>query len=180
MNACILNLPLVEELDLSNLTTYSCGGNENQYSAIICGLPALRKLTLGKVTNNSYVGWGDTKNIIQYCQNLEELHLVGIVDNNALIRPGHCPKLLLIELMNEVGNSFSLSWWSPTLDSSNLAEFQSNFHEYIAKRLATFPESGSHPTLTLSQTVRDAITQQSEDLIVATKHWSLAPARTQV
>ena len=79
--------------------------------------------------------------------------------------------------------NLDLSWWSPTLDSSNLQQFLQNFHDYIAERLATFPEGTTDKTLTLSAAVYSAIwdnngdplpttiCQEIDTIIVDTKHW---------
>lgn len=60
-----------------------------------------------------------------------------------------CPNLLLLEV-GAVETNLNISFWSPTLDSSNLQQFLSNFKTYIAERLA---DNGSGKTLTLSQAV---------------------------
>lgn len=68
----------------------------------------------------------------------------------------NCPNLIRIEIGEGTAISFALVDWSPTLDSSNLQQFLSNFKTYIANRLKGFP-IGQGPTLTLSQAVYDAI-----------------------
>ena len=87
-------------------------------------------------------------------------------------------ELTHLEFKKEVGFSFSLSGWSPTLDSSNLQQFLSNFRDYIANRLT---DNGSGKTLTLSQAVRNAIhaaesTYGIENIIITQKGWTISPA----
>lgn len=150
-----------------------------KYGSLIHSCTSLKELIMPKWYGG---GW----RIVRNCPSLEKLVLGKITAGVPSLYISYaypfdsCKKLLHLEIGEDTGISLQFVSWSPTLDSSNLSEFQSNFHEYIAKRLASFPEDGSHPTLTLSQTVRDAITMDSENLIVQTKHWSLAPARTQV
>lgn len=62
--------------------------------------------------------------------------------------------------------------------SNNLAQFLTNFRSFIALRLT---DNGSGKTLTLSQSVRDAIhsaeaTYGIEDIIITQKGWAISPA----
>ena len=116
---------------------------------------------------------------------------------------GGCPNLIHLEIGEgtDVNVKFSTTYgyeWSPTnaLDASrtdlieegstaenNLQQFLQNFHDYIAERLATFPEGTTDKTLTLSAAVYSAIwdnngdplpttiCQEIDTIIVDTKHW---------
>ena len=100
----------------------------------------------------------------------------------------------------DVDRSMSFRMWNPSYVLSdnptgtdlieegstaenNLQQFLQNFHDYIAKRLATFPEGTTNKTLTLSAAVYSAIwdnngdplpttiCQEIDTIIVDTKHW---------
>lgn len=88
--------------------------------------------------------------------------------------------LIYLQFTQEVSVNVNLSNWSPTLDSSNLDQFLSNFKTYIAERLT---DNGSGLTITLSQAVRNAIhaaeaTYGIEAIIVTQKGWTISPAPT--
>ena len=157
MRSCIMQNPKLEEVYAPSLTDYTCGGNGNQYNALISGCHALKKVTLGKVANNNYPGWGGSKWVIQYCEALEELHVAGVVETNCLVRSGQNANLILLEFTAEQTNSANLAWWSPTLDSSNLQQFLQNFRSFIVLRLAN-RKTTTALTLTLSAAVYNAVT----------------------
>ncbi len=92
------------------------------------------------------------------------------------------PNLILLEV-GEVETSMNLAYWSPTnvlSDETKLATFLTNFRDLIALRLT---DNGAGKTLTLSQSVRDAIhsaeeTYGIEDIIITQKGWAISPAPT--
>ena len=133
---------------------------------------------------------------------LEELRVPDLTSYDTwsflLDYPSGCctPNLILLEIGSNV--SFSLVNWNPTnaLDptgtdlieegstaQNNLQQFLQNFRDYIAERLATFPEGTTNKTLTLSAAVYSAIwdnngdplpttiCQEIDTIIVDTKHW---------
>jgi hypothetical protein len=172
---CIRNLTALKKLYAPKLSNATWGGNGNQYSAIITGCTELQEAWIGKVTNSNYPGWGGTKWVIQYCENLQYLHVEGFVTNNCTVRSGQNNNLVLIEICKEQAESCNLNWWNPTTAlSERLPEFLSNFKTYIAQRLT---DKGSGLTLTLSQAVRDAIQTDPEIVsIITSKGWTISPA----
>lgn len=178
MPACISNLASCKKINMPGFVDCTFYGNGNQYSAVIAGCPVLEDVVLGRVANNNYPGIGYTKWVIQYCQNIKALHVPSFVKNNYMIRSGQNANLILIDIQGTQEESFSLYWWSPTLDSSNLQQFLSNFKTYIAERLT---DKGTGLTLTLSQKVRNAIhaaesTYGIENIIITQKGWTISPA----
>ena len=178
MNACISNLASCKKINMPGFVDCTFGGNGNQYRAVIAGCPVLEDVVLGRVANNNYYGIGRTKWVIQYCQNIKALHVPAFVTNNYMIRTGQNANLILIDIQGTQEESFSLYWWSPTLDSSNLQQFLSNFKTYIANRLT---DNGAGLTLTLSQEVRNAIHAAEdeygiENIIITQKGWTISPA----
>ena len=113
------------------------------------------------------------------------------------------PNLIHWEFGQDTEVSLNLTYWNPSvaLDASrtdlieegstaenNLQQFLQNFHDYIALRLATFPEGPTDKTLTLSGAVFSAIWDengdplptticQEIDRIIVNKHWRLNNAR---
>ena len=86
--------------------------------------------------------------------------------------------LLLLKIKEGFAANLNLQYWSPTLDSSNLQQFLSNFKTYIAERLT---DKGTGLTLTLSQEVRNAIHAAEdeygiENIIITQKGWTISPA----
>ena len=141
----------------------------------MCNFTALKKVVLGTITkditNNYHQAFYNDPNLI---------HLEFGADGG------------------KVAISLWLNMWNPTnaLDASrtdlvpqgstaenNLQQFLQNFHDYIAERLATFPEGTTDKTLTLSAAVYSAIwdnngdplpttiCQEIDTIIVDTKHW---------
>ena len=172
---CIRNLTALKKLYAPKLSNATWGGNGNQYSAIITGCTELQEAWIGKVTNSNYPGWGGSKWVIQYCENLQYLHVEGFVTNNCTVRSGQNNNLVLIEICKEQAESCNLNWWNPTTAlAERLDEFLANFKTYIAHRLT---DQGSGLTLTLSPAVRDAIQTDPEIVsIITSKGWTISPA----
>jgi hypothetical protein len=114
------------------------------------------------------------------CPNIEKIVLGKLLSfdsaNFTYYQPSS-PMLNLIHLEIGEGTDISLKMaqWIPTTAlSERLPEFLSNFKTYIAQRLT---DHGSGLTLTLSQTVRDAIQQDPEIVsIITSKGWTISPA----
>lgn len=176
---CIRNLTALKKLYAPKLSNATWGGNGNQYSAVITGCPELQEIWLGIVTNTNYAGWGDTKWVIQYCENLQYLHVERFVTNNCTVRSGQNNNLVLIEICKKQEESCNLNWWSPTTAlSERLDEFLSNFQLYIADRVADMTGKTAL-TLTLSAAVYEALQAQEGQTILATltnKNWTVAQA----
>ena len=140
------NLPNLEELILPSFT--------DRNTNIVRCCPNLKKLVLGKITAWSTRKRGDwAAGEDEFEQEVNLLHLE--------IGEGSCA-------------SINLGTWSPTLDSSNLSLFLSNFLHFIAERVA----EGNY-TLTLSAAVYAALEQQEGQTILAllnTKGWTVASA----
>ena len=121
--------------------------------------PNLKKIVFGKITRQ-WENWGDP-----FESKTDLIH---------------------VEIGADTAISLRFSSWNPTnvlADQNNLQQFLQNFHDYIAERLATFPEGTTDKTLTLSAAVYSAIwdnngdplpttiCQEIDTIIVDTKHW---------
>ena len=171
-----------EELTLPSLVKADIvRGSDYSMAALICDNSHIRKLNMPVLT---WFRHGRLNGTIRNCANLEVLcmdSLTNLQDNAYGAHPGFlsgCPKL--IELRFGIGYSANLyiGDWSPTLDSSNLQQFLSNFKTYIAERLT---DNGTGLTLTLSQEVRNAIHAAEdkygiEKIIITQKGWTISPA----
>lgn len=150
------------------------GGGRGALIEVQC--PNLKKLDLSHVKVMGRPLYGGS-----CLQGLEELDLSG-ADNVNLCHtylPANISTvLLLLKIKVGFAANLNLQYWSPTLDSSNLQQFLSNFKTYIAERLT---DNGSGKTLTLSQEVRNAIhaaeaTYGIENIIITKKGWTISPA----
>ena len=155
---------------------YPTGGGQ---AVMFWNMPALKKVYMRGL---DYFDVYRTDGFNVYLANqdsIEELYL-GPMNNYTAnkVNLGNQTKLLKIDFPNGLNNSMNLGTWSPTLDSSNLQQFLSNFRDYIALRLT---DNGSGKTLTLSQAVRNAIhaaeaTYGIENIIITQKGWTISPA----
>lgn len=150
------------------------GGGRGAFIEVPC--PNLKKLDLSHVKVMGRPLYGGS-----CLQGLEELDLSG-ADNVNLCHtylPANISTvLLLLKIKVGFAANLNLQYWSPTLDSSNLQQFLSNFKTYIAERLT---DKGTGLTLTLSQEVRNAIhaaeaTYGIENIIITKKGWTISPA----
>ena len=143
-------------------------GFTNHNISIMRNCPALKKLTLGKITAWSVPSRGDWD--AEYDEFKKEVNLIDIVFGEGSAA------------------NINLANWNPTnvlADADKTATFLQNFREHIALRLTA---DGSGKTLTLSQAVFDTIwnqdgTPKSTDpdsviyqinkIIKTDKHWSV-------
>ena len=173
MYAAFSNLAKLKTLNIPSVASLTCGGNGNQYNAMIAGCPLLEEVTLGRVANNNYAGWGGTKWVIQYCQAIEKISVESLVENNCLVRSGQNENLIYLQIRGIQANNCNLSWWNPTDKGTT---FLQNFKEHIALRLT---DNGSGKTLTLSQAVYTAVIEGSSEIctqiksIISDKHWKV-------
>ena len=152
----------------------SAGGGRGAFIEVPC--PNLKKLDLSSVKIMGRPLYGGS-----CLQGLEELDLSGT--NNVNWCHSYLPAnistvLLLLKIKVGFDANLNLQYWSPTLDSSNLQQFLSNFKTYIAERLT---DNGSGLTITLSQEVRNAIHAAEdeygiENIIITQKGWTISPA----
>ena len=143
------NCPELLWIDLSNCTTHAW------HTAVDC--PKLQWVKFGKVATFKRGAKGGGNDNVEW---------------------RGCVNLLKIEFGQDSAGSIDLGTWSPTLDSSNLQQFLSNFRDYIAERLT---DKGTGLTLTLSQEVRNAIHAAEdeygiENIIITQKGWTISPA----
>jgi len=134
-NATWIYAPILEELHMPK-----CRGVQSKagWPTIISASGTLKKIVFGKLDYN-----------------LSQPNS----QSTSILALSNATSLIDIEIGAGTAVNLNLSSWSPTLDSSNLEQFLSNFRTYIALRLATFDSNG--PTLTLSQAVYDAIKDES-------------------
>lgn len=112
-------------------------GFTNHNISIMRNCPALKKLTLGKITAWSVPSRGDWD--AEYDEFKKEVNLIDIVFGEGSAA------------------NINLANWNPTnvlADADKTATFLQNFKEHIALRLT---DQGSGKTLTLSQAVYDAV-----------------------
>lgn len=148
----ISEMPLVTKLSFPNFKEWQgtwTGG-------LVYSMQGLTEL---EVPNLSYVGGGGSgrQSFVIDCPNL----------TRALVGPGFtgsygsvfagCTALIDLEFSRIATTSQKLTGWSPTLDSSNLQQFLSNFRSFIVLRLAN-RKSTTALTLTLSAAVYNAVT----------------------
>ena len=121
---------------------------------------------------------------------LMDRNLIFAQDSTYSESPNGFRKLILVEIGNGFASNLNLAGWNPRdvlADNDLTATFLQNFHDYIALRLATFPE-GTDKTLTLSEAVFYAIWDDNGDplptticreidRIIVNKHWRLNNAR---
>ena len=147
------------------------------YAFISRTMPSVTKLEFPElVTLNDYFFGGSAFTGLQELR-MPKLKYANYAFFNTYQSGDGCPNLLLFEV-GPVETNLNISFWSPTLDQTNLEQFLVNFRDHIALRLT---DQGSGLTLTLSQAVRNAIhaaesTYGIEDIIVNQKHWTLSPA----
>ena len=147
------------------------------YAFISRTMPSVTKLEFPElVTLNDYFFGGSAFTGLQELR-MPKLKYANYAFFNGYAGGDGCPNLLLLEV-GAVETNLNISFWSPTLDQTNLEQFLVNFRDHIALRLT---DQGSGLTLTLSQAVRNAIhaaesTYGIEDIIVNQKHWTLSPA----
>ena len=133
--------------------------NWNNCEYLVYDCPSLKRVVFGKLEhdfNNAYGSYEN--NFVDSTSNLEDF-----------------------EIGAGTAVNLHLNWWNPTnvlADADKTATFLQNFKDHIALRLT---DQGSDLTLTLSQSVRNAIhaaesTYGIEDIIVNQKHWTLSPA----
>ena len=150
------------------------GGGHGAFIGVPC--PNLKKLDLSTVKSMGRPLYGGS-----CLQGLEELDLSGTNNVNLChsIYPANISTvLLLLKIKVGFAANLNLQYWSPTLDSSNLQQFLSNFKTYIAERLT---DKGTGLTLTQSQEVRNAIHAAEnehgiENIIITQKGWTISPA----
>ena len=131
----------------------SAGGGRGAFIEV--PFPNLKKLDLSPVKSMGRPLYGGS-----CLQGLESLDLSG--SNNVNLCHGIYPAnistvLLLLKIKEGFAANLNLQYWSPTLDSSNLQQFLSNFRSFIVLRLAN-RKSTTALTLTLSANVYNAVT----------------------
>lgn len=109
----------------------------------------------------------------------------GSYENNFVNSTSNLRHLELCADGGKLAISLHLNWWKPSEETIAHQDFLQNFHDYIAERLATFPEGTTDKTLTLSGAVFSAIwddngdplpttiCQEIDTIIVDTKHWRI-------
>lgn len=152
----------------------SAGGGRGAFIEVPC--PNLKKLDLSSVKSMGRPLYGG-----RCLKGLQELDLSGTNNVNwchSTYPANISTVLLLLKIKEGFADNLNLQYWSPTLDSSNLQQFLSNFKTYIAERLT---DKGTGLTLTLSQEVRNAIHAAEdeygiENIIITKKGWTISPA----
>lgn len=167
----------LEVLSLPELEFIGISGYDRP--AAIHNCANLKEINLPKL---SYLqGWYSFGGIWANCPKLEKVVLGTLHQwylNAYNDRTYNSEYLVHLEIGAGTNCSLNFGWWSPTLDSSNLQQFLSNFRSYIALRLT---DNGSGKTLTLSKAVRNAIhaaeaTYGIENIIITQKGWTISPA----
>ena len=174
--------------------------NWARWGKLAVGCTALKEFIAPKF--EYWGGENQTNNYnISNCPVLEKVVFGKIIDSRASYYYFYnCPKLLHLEFGEGTAVNLDLRLWNPSYVLSdnptgtdlieegstaenNLQQFLQNFHDYIAERLATFPEGTTDKTLTLSAAVYSAIwdnngdplpttiCQEIDTIIVDTKHW---------
>ena len=119
-------------------------------------VPSVTKIEMPElVTLNNYFLGGKALTGLQELR-LPKLKYANYAFFNTYQSGDGCPNLLLLEV-GAVETNLNISFWSPTLDSSNLQQFLSNFRSFIVLRLAN-RKTTSALTLTLSANVYNAVT----------------------
>jgi hypothetical protein len=206
------NMSALKKFEAPSLKTFGAG-----QSYILCNLAVCKSIDL-PVANTTWNGlYGG---YVNNCPNLELVNMPnwpgitsiygdGMFNNNPKLERvvwgkitsftypytsakmfDGCPNLIDLELGEGSNVSIRLANWSPTLDSSNLEQFLSNFRTYIALRLA---DNGSGLTLTLSAAVfssiwdakgnpqvlgdgLDKLRADIHNIVKTTKHWDVNKA----
>lgn len=201
LRCCLDRGMSLQELYLPSLEVYQ-GGNSSTagYSGMVnsdqtikkINVPNMREFYFGRLAEScpeltevitgieKYDERGGYLYMLPTCLKVEKL-VFGTIKEWHMQEPngrsGICasPYLVHLEFGQGTSASLNLASWSPTTAlSERLDEFLSNFKTYIAQRLT---DHGSGKTLTLSQTVRDAI-QTDPDIvsIITSKGWTISPA----
>lgn len=168
----------IKRISAPKLTT--CNGYSYNPN-LLANCPDLEYAYVPNLTSLSWYGTTGAGGTLKNMPKLAELHIgkVAFVSNSYNKEfLENCGALIKLVIYGNLNQSIYLNSWSPTLDSSNLQQFLSNFKTYIALRLS---DSGSGKTLTLSQAVRNAIhaaesTYGIENIIVTQKGWTISPA----
>ena len=121
------NCTALEEIEAPNLHFIGC-----EY--FVVGCTSLKRVQVGTLTAQ----WGNA---------------YGSYENNFQQSTAN---LIDFELGAGTAISLNMSWWKPTLDSSNLDQFLQNFRDHLIKRLALMTSSTTK-TLTLSAGVYRAV-----------------------
>ena len=108
-------------------------------------LDYIKRYNIGCIT-----GWSAIKKLRVHHPNFDRVYPnVGDLQN--------MPNLIHLEFGADMAKDIYLPYWSPTLDSSNLQQFLSNFRSFIVLRLAN-RKTTTALTLTLSANVYNAVT----------------------
>ena len=168
--APIRNCAKLEEVDWRSVEYIAQGDR-----AFIVNCPKVWKIVLGKLTfmNDGYASTSD-----KFAG--DDLIHFEIGQDTAISLP-----FRRLEPTNALDASRTDLIEEGSTAEDNLQQFLQNFHDYIAERLATFPEGTTDKTLTLSAAVYSAIwdnngdplpttiCQEIDRIIVDTKHWRL-------
>lgn len=157
---------------------YGCASSNATNVNLIANNPNLRYVDLRGFTKKNI-------NIVRNCPQLETLILGKITEWSAPDKGDAAyhefekeENLIHLEFGEGSAASIKLPYWSPTLDSSNITEFLSNFQTYIADRVADLT-GNTALTMTLSSAVYAVLEAQEGQTVLATlanKNWNVAQA----